>query len=157
MLRGSASPPASDRTVDRRSLLKAGAWAAPAIVVAAAVPAAAASVVGTNSVTVGATPTVNALNGNRVSVAVSGTAAQSITITGVLKVTPKPGSAAGSWDDGTAGSVSKPVVVNVAAGQSATLTLPTYKKHDANAQYTFELLVTWGDQGQFSAVRTGSF
>lgn len=39
-----ASSARATRAIDRRQLLKAGAWAAPAIVIAAAVPAASASV-----------------------------------------------------------------------------------------------------------------
>ncbi|MGU3645886.1 hypothetical protein ACLBXX_13035 [Microbacterium sp. C23T] len=46
---------ADDHTIDRRKLLKVGAWAAPVVVLAAAVPAAAASGTTQLSVTAGAT------------------------------------------------------------------------------------------------------
>src|SRR4051812_33272548 len=63
---------AEDAGIDRRKLLKMGAWAAPVVVIAAAVPAASASPGTTvaQALGVGATISVRNLDGNVVEISV---------------------------------------------------------------------------------------
>ena len=123
---------ADDAVIDRRKLLKIGAWGAPAVILAAAVPAATASVGTTQSFT---SPTVT-IGGTKKSpqVTISGTASGAWVA--VLTVTnAKSGD---TWDDGAAGTAPQ---TKAGAGGTGTVTFPVFKKKD-NGDRNYTLTVT---------------
>lgn len=156
MLRDSARTTSdSVRSIDRRSLLKVGAWAAPVVVLAAAVPAASASgggtpvPVGQNTVSVpaGTTPTSTPTGGNKVVVSVGTTIGAPLTITAIMTIKP---TADGTWDAPQPNSgvsvngSSATVVKTVAAAGPADFVFPAYKKKNSNSAYDYTITFLWG-------------
>ncbi|QKJ20305.1 hypothetical protein [Microbacterium hominis] len=137
-----------DSTVDRRQLLKVGAWAAPVVVLAAAVPAATASTNTPFSPTATGTDTVT----------FSGTmgAGQSGTLIAVLKVTGQHDKQS-SWSDRKAGDQSQTNTQQVTSGSAVSFTFPTYTKHNTGFTYTWTLTFTLEGNPLPNATRTGTF
>lgn len=119
----SSSTSASPQPVNRRTVLKGVAWATPAVILAATVPAAAASSLGTNSGTL----TINR-QGLSVTVSVSVTSTQTKTITAIMTVTP---AGKGTWTTPNANAQTTgpyPITQVVTGRTSSGFTFPASRK-----------------------------
>lgn len=125
---------APSKGLSRRQLVKAGVWAAPVVVLATASPAAATS----GQLSAGNAPGFPAVNGNQITVSVTATPGTSVTVTGVMTVSP----ADGSWQDATGAAGSRTTTATTTGTSSATLTFPVYKKKSNNVTYTWTVLLT---------------
>ena len=159
---------ADDHTIDRRKLLKVGAWAAPVVVLAAAVPAASASDgITQSSVSVpNPTPTATPGNGNSVVVRVSAHTVAPLSITAVMEIkTPADGTwvkpAAGSGitvADGSATTVATATISKVVTSAGdVEFIFPGYKKKESKSTYQYTIAFIWKNAAgtQFSTSVTG--
>lgn len=154
------------KRLNRRQLLKAGAWAAPALVLATAAPAAAnASPATANTLPAPApaaalpTVTVDAVtlgnSGPRYDVSV-GTrnnvaSTASATVIATISVTPV---GVGTWPDGTTTPRSVSAVVPV--GGTATLAFPTFSRvNNAKDQAYYTITFTVNGVADAGLTRTG--
>lgn len=142
------------KRLNRRQLLKAGAWAAPALVLATAAPAAANTSPATApAVTVDAVTLGNSGPRYDVSVGIRNSveSTASATVIATISVTPV---GVGTWSDGTTTPKSDSAVVPV--GGTATLAFPTFRR-DSNAKDKAHYTITFTVDGvaDASLTRTG--
>ncbi|MFE5407287.1 hypothetical protein [Microbacterium sp. NPDC056569] len=117
-----ALEPTTDHTIDRRKLLKVGAWAAPVVVLAAAVPAASASV-DTATLQTMAPPTISGGQAT-FSVPIKNNSNSSITVS--IKLVPQKRNPDGSWTDVAPGEWTNGQTGHTSSGGVAATSTATF-------------------------------
>ena len=151
-----------EATLDRRQLLKAGAWAAPVVVLAASVPAAAASTTPV-ALTLSAAPGDRKIEvkGINCIIKLSGTlSAGGVAVTAVISFTPKaPNTTVGTWqlpvNGSTHGTESREIVATSKQTGSIVFNFPTYQGAAKGAAYDFNIIFSVGTT--VVGATTGSF
>ncbi|MDE0545358.1 hypothetical protein [Microbacterium sp. C7(2022)] len=133
---------ASDRALDRRQLLKAGAWSAPTLALAVAVPAAGAATQAEEIPVQPSTPHID-ISGRKLTVSIQASSSETVTVIAEMTVTPDN---SGKWDvpDKDAQSKSSYAITEVIpAGGTVTLTFPTFtRKSNANNKVYYTVTYT---------------
>lgn len=151
--------------LDRRKLLKIGVWAAPVVVLATATPAAAASPeqLSANSVSVPVTANQTAGNGGRVNVKVqaTSTAALTVAVTAVMKITTlvsdkNAPSSLGSWDAPSGATGDTASIARTFTNAGALEFAFVYKVANPHDNYKYTITFSWGDAGKFTKTIEGT-